>query len=99
MKYIKRFEKIDIEDIKIGDYITITDSYYNGQIPINCVKVTSDPYYNHKNDSEQMVNVDYITPENELDTSYLYMSQIGDFAAQEDIELFESILAANKYNL
>lgn len=103
MKHIKTYVENSEFDYKVGDYIRFSDDILNidsiAKNLINCLKVIEEPHIKFPFDNELVLNVEYININGELDTSYLYLSQSGGYATDENIEKFETIIQSKKYNL
>lgn len=109
MKYIKTFEKINVNKPKAGDYVICGGEYSSNMNFINHIKnsiglVTSID----KNSYEKLfiIKYDYDYNQFDLEIEYnenkmdLYTTRINDIKYwSKNKEELELILAANKYNL
>lgn len=103
MKHIKTYEETSEIYYEVGDYIRFSDDILNKNPElkdmINCLKIINGPYFYDTRDEEQRVDVEYISFLNKLSTSFLYLSQIGGYATEENINEFEIFVQSKKYNL
>jgi len=100
MKHLKTFEISQVDDAlyKKGDYVKIVSSLVKDSI-VNCFNIQGiRPKKTYDNEIVYIVEY-YDSDSNVFHESYIYESQIDDYADEDDIIEYETRNNTNKYNL